>query len=210
MELTRFIEALSDPAAYPEPVGAVEVRQTHISAVFLAGTHVYKVKKPVDLGFVDYSTLEKRRHFCDEEVRLNRRLAPEVYHGVVAVTRDGGAIRVGGAGEGEVVEWAVEMERRAGQRVAELSAGMRQRLAICRCVLHRPELLLLDEPDSNLDAEGRELARALIGPDAGRTRVIVSHDPEFVEALAPERVLLMPEGQLDYFGDDHRDLVELA
>ena len=90
MELTRLIEALSDPAAYPEPVGAVEVRQTHISAVFFAGTHVYKVKKPVDLGFVDYSTLEKRRHFCDEEVRLNRRPAPEVYHGVVAVTRDGG------------------------------------------------------------------------------------------------------------------------
>jgi uncharacterized protein len=111
MELTRLIEALSDPAAYPEPVGAVEVRQTHISAVFLAGTHVYKVKKPVDLGFVDYSTLEKRRHFCDEEVRLNRRLAPEIYHGVVAVTRDGGAIRMGGEGEGEVVEWAVEMER---------------------------------------------------------------------------------------------------
>ena len=55
---------------------------------------------------------------------------------------------------------------------------MRQRLAICRCVLHEPELLLLDEPDSNLDAEGRELARALIGPGEGRTRVIVSHDPE--------------------------------
>ena len=73
---------------------------------------------------------------------------------------------------------AVGMERRADERVVELSAGMRQRLAICRCVLHEPELLLLDEPDSNLDAEGRELARALIGPGAGRTRVIVSHDPE--------------------------------
>jgi heme exporter protein A len=73
---------------------------------------------------------------------------------------------------------AVGMERRAEQRVAELSAGMRQRLAICRCVLHEPELLLLDEPDSNLDAEGRELARALIGPGEGRTRVLVTHDPE--------------------------------
>ena len=73
---------------------------------------------------------------------------------------------------------AVGMERRADERVAELSAGMRQRLSICRCVLHEPELLLLDEPDSNLDAEGREVARALIGPGAGRTRVIVTHDPE--------------------------------
>jgi heme exporter protein A len=73
---------------------------------------------------------------------------------------------------------AVGMERRADERVAELSAGMRQRLAICRCVLHRPELLLLDEPDSNLDAESRELARALIGPGAGRTRVLVTHDPD--------------------------------
>jgi heme exporter protein A len=73
---------------------------------------------------------------------------------------------------------AAGMDRRADERVVELSAGMRQRLAICRCVLHEPELLLLDEPDSNLDAEGRELARGLIGPGAGHTRVVVTHDPE--------------------------------
>jgi len=72
----------------------------------------------------------------------------------------------------------VGMERRADERVAELSAGMRQRLSICRCVLHRPELLLLDEPDSNLDVEGRELARELIGPAAPAARVVVTHDPE--------------------------------
>jgi len=73
---------------------------------------------------------------------------------------------------------AAGMSRRADERVAELSAGMRQRLAICRCVMHEPALLLLDEPDSNLDADGRELARDLIGPGAGRTRVVVTHDPE--------------------------------
>jgi heme exporter protein A len=88
---------------------------------------------------------------------------------------------------------AVAMERRAGERVAELSAGMRQRLAICRCVLHEPELLLLDEPDSNLDAEGRELARGLVGPAEGRTRVIVSHDPERFEAEA-DKVLRLEAG----------------
>jgi heme exporter protein A len=92
----------------------------------------------------------------------------------------------GEAGEARIAALlaAVGMERRADERVAELSAGMRQRLAICRCVLHQPELLLLDEPDSNLDAEGRELARGLIGPGEGRTRVVVSHDPERWQADA--------------------------
>ena len=73
---------------------------------------------------------------------------------------------------------AVGMEHRAEDRIAELSAGMRQRLAICRCVLHGPELLLLDEPDSNLDTDGRELVQSLIGPGSGRTRVLVTHDAE--------------------------------
>src|SRR5260221_11484312 len=70
---------------------------------------------------------------------------------------------------------------------------MRQRLAICRCVLHEPELLLLDEPDSNLDAEGRDLARELIGPGEARTRVLVTHDPE--RALPdPDQVLRLGAG----------------
>ena len=95
MELVELIEALADPAAYPARWRGGSP-PTHISAVFLAGPFVYKVKKPVELGFLDFSTLEKRRHFCEEEVRLNRRLAPEVYLGVVPVTRDARVVRVEG------------------------------------------------------------------------------------------------------------------
>src|SRR5262245_7936783 len=109
MELARLIDACSTPAAYPFPAGQVEVRQTHISAVFLAGPFAYKVKKPLDLGFLDFSTLEKRRHFCDEEVRLNRRLAPDVYLGVEPVTRTATGLRFGG--DGEAVEWVVKLRR---------------------------------------------------------------------------------------------------
>jgi heme exporter protein A len=92
--------------------------------------------------------------------------------------------RLHGIGTGEAEQRissllaAVGMDRRGSDRVSSLSAGMRQRLAICRAVLHEPDLLLLDEPDSNLDLEGRRLARALIGPGPGRTRVLVTHDAE--------------------------------
>ncbi len=85
------------------------MRQTHISVVFLAGPLVYKIKKPVDLGFLDFTTLDQRRHFCEEEIRLNARLAPDVYLGVVPVVRRGGQVAV--EGSGDVVEWAVKMER---------------------------------------------------------------------------------------------------
>lgn len=109
MDLASLIDALRQPTAYPDPVDAVEVRQTHISVVFLAGSLVYKLKKPVNLGFLDFSTVEKRRHFCDEEVRLNRRLAPEVYLGVVPVTATAGRVKL--EGEGEVIDWVVKMQR---------------------------------------------------------------------------------------------------
>lgn len=119
MELAELIKALSRPEAYPGAVEHVEVRQTHISVVFLAGKYAYKVKKPVNLGFLDFSTLEKRHHFCKEEVRLNRRLAPTVYLGVVPITRGSNGILIDsnslleeeGRAEGEILDWAVKMER---------------------------------------------------------------------------------------------------
>jgi len=97
----------------------------------------------------------------------------------------------------------------AFQDAGTLSGGEKTKLALAQLVAGRKNLLLLDEPTNNLDPPSRSaIAEALRGWPG--TMIIVSHDPEFVEALAPERVLLMPDGQLDYFGDDHRDLVELA
>jgi hypothetical protein len=93
------------------------VRQTHISVVFLAGPYVYKIKKPVNLGFLDFSTLEKRLYFCQEEVRLNARLAPAVYQGVVRVARRNSGVVV--EGPGETVEWAVKMEHLAEEATLE-------------------------------------------------------------------------------------------
>jgi len=81
----RIIKELSRPEAYPHPVDEVEIIQTHISVVFLAGDLVYKIKKPVDFGFLDFTTLEKRHYFCKEELLLNRRLSPEIYLGVTSV-----------------------------------------------------------------------------------------------------------------------------
>ncbi|MGE0786033.1 MAG: AAA family ATPase [Sandaracinaceae bacterium] len=89
--------------------GAMEVRETHISWVFLHERDVYKVKKPVDFGFLDFSTQEKRRRACEAEVALNARLAPDVYHGVVPVIETPDGYRLGG--DGAPVDWAVHMRR---------------------------------------------------------------------------------------------------
>ncbi len=80
------VQFLKCRKSYPYPVEAVDVLETHGSWVFLAGPYAYKLKKAIDLGFFDYSTAEKRRHYCEEEVRLNQRLAPDLYLDVVTFT----------------------------------------------------------------------------------------------------------------------------
>jgi hypothetical protein len=116
IDTAGVVEELRRSEAYSHSVGEVGFLETHISLLFFAGERVYKVKKPVDLGFLDFTTLERRRHFCEEELRLNRRLAARVYLGVVPVTRcEDGHLRVGGSGE--VVEWALEMVRLPERRM---------------------------------------------------------------------------------------------
>ena len=100
-ELPELIQALLDPKAYPASPEKVELVQTQMSCVFLAGDCVYKIKKPVDLGYLDYTTLEKRQFYCRKEVELNQRLCPDAYLGVVAISNDNGRIVIGGEGETE-------------------------------------------------------------------------------------------------------------
>ena len=106
-----LVAALHDPACYPHPVDRVEAIETHISHVLLAGDFAYKLKKPVKLAFLDFSTPELRRHYCEEELRLNRRSAPGIYLDVVAIGGDPLHPRIGAH---PVLEHAVRM-RRFGQ-----------------------------------------------------------------------------------------------
>jgi len=99
-------EALLDPRCYGPGVESVRLVETHVSWVFLTGRHAYKVKKPVKLPFVDFSTLKLRKHFCEEELRVNRRLAPELYLGVVPI---GGTVEAPRIGRAPAFEYAVEM-----------------------------------------------------------------------------------------------------
>ena len=93
-----LIRTLRNPALYDHPIKDFQLVETHISSVLLTGDYAYKLKKPLDLGFLDFSTLEKRRHFCHEELRLNRRLAPQLYLDVIAVTGSPPAPQLNGAG----------------------------------------------------------------------------------------------------------------
>ena len=90
-----LLQGLRDPGAYPHPVRSIQVVETHISWVILTGDYAYKLKKPVELGFLDFSTLELRRAYCEEEVRINRRTAPSIYLGVRPVGAVAHGLRIG-------------------------------------------------------------------------------------------------------------------
>ena len=108
--LPAVIQAMLKPDFYPHAVTEpIELIQTHISYVFLTGDYVYKLKKGVNYGFLDFSTLEKRQHFAQEEVRLNQRGAGKLYLGVESITQVGDRFQIGG--DGVVVEPAVKMQQ---------------------------------------------------------------------------------------------------
>ena len=119
-----FLDSLKHSAAYSHVTGEIILLQTHISYVFVTGDYVYKIKKPVDFGFLDFTSLAKRKYFCEEELRLNSRLCPEIYLEVVPITCTDKKFSVAGD-SGEIVEYAVKMVRMPEGRMMNnlISAG---------------------------------------------------------------------------------------
>ena len=105
----QIIDVMFNPEFYPHPVSSIEWRETHISHVFLTGDYVYKIKKPVNLDFLDFTTLEKRCYYCHQEIILNKRLSRNVYLDVVSITFKDGKYYL--AGPGASVEYAVKMRQ---------------------------------------------------------------------------------------------------
>ena len=106
--IDRLIETMQQPSFYDHPVEQVELIETHISWIFLAGDYAYKVKKPLNFGFLDFSSLVKRQHYCQEELRLNRRFAPHLYLAVKTIGGDSNAPALDGQ---PPLEYAVKMQR---------------------------------------------------------------------------------------------------
>lgn len=111
--LPPLIQQMMRSEFYPSTTVPVQLIQTHVSYVLLTGDYAYKLKKPVDFGFLDYSTLEKRKHFCEEELRLNQRAAAELYLEVVPIakTQTDAGIHYQIGNDGEVVDYAVKMQQ---------------------------------------------------------------------------------------------------
>jgi aminoglycoside phosphotransferase family enzyme len=113
----NLVSALMEPAAYPEPTSAVQLIQTYISWVFITDRFAYKVKKPVDFGFLNFTTLRRRHHYLHEELILNRRLCPDLYLEVLPIAVRGGGMHIGG--QGHPVEYVLKMVRLPQERMMD-------------------------------------------------------------------------------------------
>jgi aminoglycoside phosphotransferase family enzyme len=116
--LPSTVEALLKPQAYPHKPQKIELVQTQMSFIFLTGEYVYKIKKPVNLGYLDYTTLEKRHFFCRQELNLNRRLCPDAYLAVVPIVEEKGGLRI--EGQGKAIEYAVKMKQLPQDRMMDV------------------------------------------------------------------------------------------
>jgi aminoglycoside phosphotransferase family enzyme/predicted kinase len=182
------VEGLLRPEAYPWRPAAVELVETHVSWVFLAGNRVVKVKKPVSYGFVDHTTLESRRRSCEDEVQLNRRLTDGVYLGVVPIVLETAGYRVDA--EGKPVEWATLMRRLPAERMldallalGEMPPHLGERLADRLIPFHRDEAAFCEGPAN----EAAAAASAVV------TENLTELEPFAGEPLAPAQLGLVAE-----------------
>ena len=116
--LLPIVRALLESQAYPHKPQKIELVQTQMSFIFLTGEYVYKIKKPVNLGYLDYTTLEKRHFFCHQELELNRRLCPGAYLAVVPIVEEKGELRI--EGRGKAIEYAVKMKQLPQDRMMDV------------------------------------------------------------------------------------------
>ena len=216
--MLSFIDSLKQPAAYFHDVGEITLLQTHISYVLLAGAYVYKIKKPVDFGFLDFTTLAKRKYYCEEELRLNRRLCPDIYLEVVPIKRSGKSFCLGGS-FGETVEYAVKMVRMPEERMMNniISSGNLLPEMLVRVVdilvpfyqetVGGPEVSKLGSPDSvgrNFRENFQQTEKFIGGPALSREQfaTICSYAENFLtrEDIFRQR---QAEGRIH---DGHGDL----
>ena len=181
-----MIAALRDPRRYPHPVERVELLETHISWILLTGNYAYKLKKPVSLGFLDFSTLEARRTACEEELRLNRRTAPDLYLEVVPVTGTETEPRLGGTGR--AIDYAVKMREFPQDALLDRVAargGLR--------------LELMDELAAEVAAFHAQVARAAAGSEFGSPGDVIGQarqNFDQLRSLGPDRESAAALGRL--------------
>lgn len=167
----QLIGSLQAPENYPHPVSSFEVVETHISWVILTGKFAYKIKKSVDLGFLNFSTLERRRHFCEEELRLNAQWAPQLYLGVVAISGSHACPSL--QAQGDVIEYAVKM--RQFPQEAQLDRQLADSL------LHDEDLCRLAETIAGNHEQARVIEYANDRESVGKVSVPILENFEPVE-----------------------------
>ncbi|WP_343117178.1 hypothetical protein [Ostreiculturibacter nitratireducens] len=214
-DLADKVRFLSDPRSYRHAPETVEIRETHMSMVFLAGSLVYKLKKPVSYAVLDFSTVELRHEAVEEEVLLNRRLSPEVYLSALALRLDDGRLSLGP--RGRIVDWLVEMRRLPDSETlsARLAAGTVAREDIRRVVdrlaeFYRPlppAALTAEDYLARYETEHRKTAEVLSDPQLGFDGARVgSALTDFEKALESVRPLLARRIREGRVVEGHGDL----
>ncbi len=212
----QIVEFLLKIATFPQFNGKAQLIETHISWLFLTEKHVYKLKKPIRLGFLDFSTPQLRRHACEDEVRLNRRLSPDVYLGVIPISRNQqGEFSLHEAGE--AIDWMVQMRRlpedksldhllRTGRLQATDEDAISQRLIAFFAKL-TPVFVKPDEYRCNLENHIRGNEQDLIGIVSSSERIwinrIVGNQLRYLHVQAPLFHARVKDGRLV---DGHGDL----